>query len=91
MSRITRIRELVLDGLYYLTEHALAEAEAEGLTIFDVEHVILTGRIRRSWPRENKYEVVGTALDGNPTGTVCRISRAGKVRVITVYVDRPRE
>jgi hypothetical protein len=73
-----------------LTEHADYEAEAEGFDIYDVEYGILTGKIRRTWPREGKYEVVGSALDGRPVGIVCRITQTGKVRIITVYEDQPR-
>ncbi len=64
------------------------EAMTEDFDIYDIEHGILTGRIRRSWPREGKYEVVGSALDGRPIGVVCRTTQGGKVRVITVYEDR---
>lgn len=91
MSKIGQIQELVRNGLYYLTEHADDEAMADGFDIYDVEHGILTGRIRRVWPREGKYEIVGSALDGRPIGAVCRITQTGKIRVITVYEDRPRK
>jgi hypothetical protein len=91
LSRIGEIQSLVRNGFYYLTEHADDEATAEGFDIYDVEQGLLTGKIRRTWPREGKYEGVGTAWDGRPVGIVCRITRAGKVRVITVYEDRPRK
>lgn len=90
MSKIRQIQELVRNGLYYLTEHANEEAMADDFDIYDVEYGILTGRIRRTWPREGRYEVVGSALDGRPIGVICRITQPGKVRVITVYEDRPR-
>lgn len=89
MSIIRQIQALVRNGLYYLTEHALDEATDDGFDIYDVEHGILTGRIRRTWPRQGKYEVVGQALDGRPIGIVCRITSTRKVRVITVYEDQP--
>ncbi len=91
MGKIRRIRELVRNGLYYLTEHADNEAIADGFDIYDVENSILTGRIRRTWPREGKYEIVGSALDGRRLGSVCRITQTGKVRIITVYHDRPKK
>ncbi len=90
MSRITQIQTLVRNGLYYLTEHADGEATADGFDIYDVEQGILTGKIRRTWPKGGKYEVVGSALDGRRIGIVCRMTRAGKVRVITVYEERPK-
>lgn len=88
MSRITHIQTLVHNGLYYLTEHADDEATADGFDIYDVEQGIHTGKIRRAWPREGKYEVIGSALDGRRIGIVCRITQSGKVRVITVYEDK---
>ena len=91
MSKIKRIQELVRNGLYYLTEHADDEATADDLDIYDVEYGILTGSIRRTWPREGKFEVIGSALDGRAIGIVCRVTQTGKVRVITVYEDRPKK
>ena len=91
MSRIGQICALVRNGLYYLTEHAHDEALEEGFNIYDVEYGILHGKIRKTWPREEKYEVVGTALDGRSIGIVCRITLGQKVRVITVYEDRPKQ
>ncbi|MEW6355070.1 MAG: DUF4258 domain-containing protein [Planctomycetota bacterium] len=78
------------NGLYYLTEHAYEEAALEDFNIYDVEEGILGGRIRRTWPRQQKYEVVGSALDGRPIGAICRITPGGKIRVITVCEDRPK-
>lgn len=91
MSRIRKIQSLVRNGLYYLTEHADDEATTDGFDIYDVEQGILTGKVRRTWPKEGKYEVVGTALDGRSVGIVCRITRSMKVRVITIYEDRHRK
>ena len=91
MSKIGQIRALVQNGLYYLTEHANDEAEADGLDVYDVECGILTGKVRRTWPHEGKYEVVGSSLDDRRIGIVCRITQGGKVRVITVYEDQPNE
>jgi len=87
---LKQIQSLVRNGLYYLTQHVDDEAADEGFDIYDVEHAILTGRVRRTWPREGKYEVVGVALDGRPIGAVCRITLTNKIRVITVYEDKPR-
>lgn len=90
LSRIKQIQALVRNGLYYLTEHADEEAVTDGFDIYDVEQGILTGNIRKIWPKEGKYEVVGSALDGRRIGIVCRLTPGGKVRVITVYEDKPK-
>ncbi len=89
MSKIKRIQALVRNGMYYLTEHAYDEAGEDGFDIYDVEQGILTGRIRKSWRQQAKYEVIGSALDQRPIGIVCGITLSGKVRVITVYEDKP--
>lgn len=87
MGTLRRIQALVRNGLYYLTEHAVEEAEADNFDIYDIEYGILNGKIRRVWPKQKKYEIVGLALDGRPIGVVCRITKAGKVLIITVYED----
>ena len=87
MSKISIIQELVRNGLYYLTEHADVEATYDGVDIYDIEHAILKGTIRRTWPKEGKYEIIGNGLDHRMIGIVCRITAGGKVRIITVYED----
>ncbi|MEM7531178.1 MAG: DUF4258 domain-containing protein [Chloroflexota bacterium] len=89
MSRIREIQALVRYGMYYLTEHADEEAMEDDLTIYDVEFAILNGKVRRTWPKDGKFEVVGTSLDGRPVGAVYRFTKGNKVRVITVYEDKP--
>jgi antitoxin component YwqK of YwqJK toxin-antitoxin module len=90
LSRIAEIQALVRNGLYYLTEHADDEAAQDGVDIYDIENGILTGKIRKTWPKEGKLEVIGKSLDGRPVGIVCRITSGGKVRVITVYHDQSK-
>lgn len=91
MSKIGQIQALVRNGLYYLTEHADDEAIADGFDIYDIEYGILNGKIRRTWPKEGKYEISGISLDKRPIGIVCRITVAGKVRIITIYRDKPKK
>ncbi len=90
MSRIAEIQAMVRNGLYYLTEHADDEAMQDGFDIYDIENGILSGKIRKTWPKEEKFEVIGKTLDGRAIGTVCRLTQGGKIRVITVYLDQPK-
>ena len=90
MGILNRIRRLVEEGLYYLTDHALQEADFDGLNIYDVELVMLTGKIRRTWSKNPRYEIIGKTHDNKKVGVVCRISKAGKVRVITAYEDKEK-
>lgn len=83
------IQKRVEEGLYYLSEHADFEASEESLDIYDVEYAMLHGSIRRTWSREEKYEVIGPSRQGKKIGIVCRLTKTGKVRVITVYEDNP--
>ena len=59
MSRIAEIQALVRNGLYYLTEHADDEAMQDKFDIYDIENGILSGKTRRTWPKEGKFEVIG--------------------------------
>lgn len=58
---LTRMREMVRRRLYVMTTHAEEEMDNDGLTIFDVESVILTGEVverqRDRRTREPKYLV----------------------------------
>ena len=87
LSTISQIQSLIRYGLFYLTEHADDEAMVDEFDVYDVENGILTGKIRRSWPKDGKYEIIGKALDGRQIGIVCRITTGNKVRIITVYED----
>ena len=88
MSKIALIQALVRNGLYYLTEHADEEATIDRFDIYDIEQGILSGKIRRTWPKDDKFEILGLALDGRSIGIVCRVTINGKVRIITVYEDK---
>jgi antitoxin component YwqK of YwqJK toxin-antitoxin module len=88
VSRIAQIQALVRNGLYYLTEHADDEAMQDEFDIYDIENGILSGRIRKTWPKDGKFEIIGKSLDGREIGVVCRLTTGGKVRVITVYQNQ---
>lgn len=89
MSKIKQIQAIIRNGLYYLTEHADEEAIIDDFDIYDIEYGILTGKIRKTWPKEGKYEIIGLALDRRTIGIVCRLTKTRKVRIITVYEDNP--
>ncbi len=87
-NRTYKGTKLNRNKVYYLTEHADDEAIVDNFDIYDVENAILTGKIRRTWPKDGKYEIVGKTYDGRTIGVVCRITATIKVRVITVYEDK---
>jgi hypothetical protein len=84
------MRELVRTSRYVATPHAVEEMEADGLTIFDVEHCILTGKTvesqRDRQTGERKYVIEGTSLHDDLARIVAKIAPTGKLVIITVYV-----
>ena len=88
-AELKRMQELVRTSRYVMTLHAEDEIDADDLTIFDVESVILTGRISERQqdrqPDEWKYLVSGEALAGAAVTVVVKFSPTGKLVLITVF------
>ena len=90
-AELTRIRELIRARRYVMTLHAEDEMDADGLTIFDVEGIILTGQIAERQhdrqPDEWKYLVRGQALDGTIVTVVTKFGATDKLVLITVFCE----
>jgi uncharacterized DUF497 family protein len=90
---LIRFREKVRSLEYIVTLHAEEELADDNLTVFDVEHVILTGRvIERQKDAESgewKYVVVGDTLQRASAVVICKMSQTDKLVVITVYKVKP--
>jgi hypothetical protein len=88
---LRRFRDCVRRSDYLMTLHADEEADADGLSAFDVEAAILNGRIterqRDRATREAKYVVRGVGLDGQAVGAVVKFSLTGRMLVLTTYRD----
>jgi len=89
---LNRIRERIRKRQYVMTLHAEEEMDEDGLTIFDVESVILTGEIveqqRDRKTKERKYLVRGQGVDGDETAVVVsKFGPTGKLVILTVYVE----
>lgn len=86
-----RIRDKVRKKQYVVTLHADEEMNADGLTIFDVEEIVFTGKIGErqvdSVSGEFKYVVTGQTLAGFWASAVTKLSVTEKVVFITVYVE----
>jgi len=86
---LRRMRELIRQRLYVMTLHAEEEMDADGFTVFDVEHTILTGDIvERQKDRtsaEWKYIVSGESLAGDKAAAVAKFGPTGKLVIITVF------
>jgi hypothetical protein len=63
--------------------------DEDGLSVFDLENVVLTGEIverqRDSGTREWKYLVRGLGLDDANLVVVGKLSVTGRLVIITVY------
>jgi hypothetical protein len=84
-----RMREKVRTLQYVVTAHAEEEMSDDDLTILDLEHAILSGRIlQRQRDAEAggwKYVVGGPTLIDDPMELVGRLSASGKLVIVTVY------
>lgn len=80
-----RFLNLILSRRYELTNHALESMDESGLALNDLLSCLATGRLRRRWPRQRKYEIEGRAADGRRVRLVGRLRQAQMLRIITVY------
>ncbi|OIP61524.1 MAG: hypothetical protein AUK38_00430 [Nitrospirae bacterium CG2_30_41_42] len=75
---------------YIVPIHAEEEMDDDGLTVFDVERCIFTGKILERQKDKNtaewKYRINGESLTGSEVEVVAKISPTGKLVIITVYV-----
>jgi hypothetical protein len=71
--------------------HAADELEDDGLSVLDLESIVLTGRIverqRDRTSRELKVVVRGQDLAGATCCTVAKLGPTGRAIIITVYVE----
>ncbi|MDQ3756146.1 MAG: DUF4258 domain-containing protein [Acidobacteriota bacterium] len=88
---LNQMRRKVRALQYVMTLHAEEEMDSDGLSIFDVEQAILTGRIserqRDTETGEWKYLVEGKSVEDRDVVVVSKLSLTSKLIIITVYVD----
>jgi hypothetical protein len=76
---------------YVMTIHADEEMDDDGLSILDVEQVILTGQIvERQRDRDSgewKYLINGQTDDGLTVTVVAKLGPTDTVVILTVYVE----
>ena len=70
--------------------HAADELEDDGLSILDLENIILAGQItarqRDVQTHEVKYAIPGGTLDGSHAQAVVIVGFTGKLIIVTAYV-----
>ena len=85
------LRRKIVSGQFELTQHAKEEAASDDLDTEDIEAVVLTGRVARTLtkdPRGRRYVVLGRTDDKRDVEIVCRLLPSGKLRIITIYLQR---
>ena len=87
---LSRIQEKIRRRQYVVSLHARREMNEDDLTIYDVEHAILSGKIlerqRDFETNEAKFLVHGQTVAGVDVEVIVKISPTGKLVVITVYL-----
>ena len=87
---LQEIQEKVQNQEYVLTLHAEDEMDEDGLTSFDVENALLTGKIvgrqRDLQSGEWKYVVEGQTHGSEIAVVVAKLTFSRKLVIITVYV-----
>jgi len=86
---LKRMRELVRARKYVMRVHAEDEMNSDGLTVYDVESIILTGQVmerqRDRASAEWKYLVSGRSLAGDRATVVAKFGPTSKLVFITVF------
>lgn len=80
-----RFLKLILTRRYQLTDHVIESMEEDNLVFNDILACLASGHRRRSWPRQQKYEVEGRSTSGRLIRVVGRLIGAQILRIITVY------
>ena len=86
------MRDFVRRGLYVMTTHADEEADADDLSVFDVESTIFTGAIverqKEAETGEWKYLISGEAVDRRKISVVVKFGASAQiVYILTVYAE----
>jgi hypothetical protein len=86
---LERIRELVRESRYEMTDHAWDELAEDNLLLIDIETAILTGEVVREDkgdPRGTVYIIEGLGADRETSvGVAVRFNERENVLVITAY------
>jgi hypothetical protein len=86
---VARIRNVVREKRYQVTDHALEEADNDDLTLDDILNVLLNGELDSTYtddPRGIRYVIRGDVGE-DEVDVVCRFRQDGTLLIIiTVYV-----
>lgn len=89
---LKRMRDRIQSRRYVMPLHAEEEMDADGLTIYDVERGILSGKILRrqrdEGTREWKYRIRGRTIDAIEVEVIAKLGPTGKLVILTVYLPQ---
>jgi hypothetical protein len=89
---LQRMRAKIRSRQYVMTVHGAEEMDSDGLSVFDVENAILSGRIAerqtdQPWG-DRKYLIRGRPLEGDDTvSVVAKLGPTGDLVILTVYTE----
>jgi hypothetical protein len=89
---LQRMRAKIRAREYVMTVHAWEEMESDGLSVFDVESAVLSGKIverqtDRTWG-DRKYLIRGRPLEGDDSViVVAKLGPTGEVVIVTMYTE----
>jgi hypothetical protein len=88
---LKRFRERIRARQFVVTVHAAEELEDEGLSVFDLEHAVLTGHITHRQKDDKtlewKYLITGQSISQDEIVVVAKLSPTDKLVIITVYAE----
>lgn len=88
---LKEMRDKIRSLEYIMSIHGEEEMNNDSLSIYDVEHCILTGKIlerqRDKVTSEWKYRVKGKSLFGGELEVIAKIGPTGKLVIVTVYMS----
>lgn len=86
---LQQIRDKIRTRRYVMTIHAEEEMDDDNLSIFDVESIVLSGKIHErqkdTETAEWKYLITGETLAGEKATVVGKLGVTEKLVIITVY------
>jgi hypothetical protein len=87
---LKRFRDKIRNRQYIMTQHARKEMIDDDLSIYDVEHGLLTGKIlerqRDKTTAEWKYRVRGETFKSDNVEMIVKPGLTGKLVIVTVYL-----
>ncbi len=86
---LKRMQEAIRNRQYLMTSHAEEEMDDDDLSIFDIEHIVLTGKIierqKDQITEECKYLIESESFSNELAVVVAKMSITGKLVIITVF------